>query len=257
MSPAPNISQRGVPAAVGRVLHSGRVWTIQGVGTVAWLALAYGCIRLGRSGAWRLAGSALLALFLAYLAAFLQRTALRVYRRERLGEVMPGNRRGGVRHRKSSGWVPDAAIVFALFMALVGWNAVILQWLPDSLLGYAWWIEVFVAWFLFIIFWLPLAASALLGQRSIWQPAARAWKRPGYWLGTLASTVMCLLVLISVVSQSDLIHWLEGASSMNGQMMALLALGFAIALGAWLVILAMVEESVSSVQPRSPDDTWD
>jgi hypothetical protein len=266
------ISQRGVPSAVLRVLHSGRVWTIQGLGTLLWLALAYAWLWIREAKWWDLAGSALLALFLLYLAAFLQRTALRVYRRERLS--VPGAAIGprAARRRAIREWLPGAVLVALLFAALV-WIAVCLrQVLPDLTQTAASWLTLrlrrpvdtyrlqtrvetlfFIGpWFLFVVFWLPLAAAALLGERGLWRCAARAWRAWRYWLSTLACvTVGCL-------GFWKLAEWVPRARGIPGQsasMVARLGLGYVIALGAWLVILALVEEAIAPV--ASPDETQD
>jgi len=274
MSPAPRISQRGVPSAVSRVLHSGRVWTIQGVGTLVWLALAYACYRMGRANGWRLAGAAILAIFLAYLAPFLQRTALRVFRRERLDAARPGRRARKIRRRKFLEWFPGAAIVILLFAALVWVHGAIRNALPGALEHAANWLtrqlgrpfdfhalearaisfEFVMAWFFFVLFWLPLAAAALVGEGNLWRAAARAWRRLRYWLGTLACFVVGHLAF------RHLAGWALRGKAIAGQPaghLAGLALGYAIALGAWLVILALVEEDISAAEPRSLDDTWD
>jgi len=134
---------------------------------------------------------------------------------------------------------------------------VMLQWLPDVLLGYEEWFEAVLAWLLFFIFWLPLAAAALLSDRSLWKPALRAWRCPHYWLGTLASAAVCSCALVGLLTQTDVIHWLEGAANLNGEMLVILALVYAIVLGAWLMILALVEEAIAAPELRSLEDTWD
>jgi len=75
VSAALKASQSGALSAVQRVLRSGRVWAIQGVGTLFFLALGYAWFWIHEAEWWELAGSAVLAIFLAYLAVFLQRTA--------------------------------------------------------------------------------------------------------------------------------------------------------------------------------------
>src|SRR5208282_6569461 len=45
-------------------------------------------------------------------------------------------------------------------------------------------------WFLFVVVWLPFAAASLVGERELWAAATRAWRRPGYWLGTLVCAVV-------------------------------------------------------------------
>jgi len=274
MSSAPNISQLGVPSAVSRVLHSGRVWIIQGVGTLVWLALAYACFRIGSASAGRLAGSAGLACLLAYLAAFLQRTALRVYRRERLGDARRGSRRKKAHHRKVLEWLPDAATILVLFVALAGLAAIVRQSLPQALEHAASWLtvelgrpvdfrvlearavslEFVIGWILFILFWLPLAAAGLLGEASLWSAAGRGWRRLQYWLGTLASFVVGYLALWELAGLGP---GLQGILPMTAGFYARLTLGYGIALGSWLVILALAEESISAAEPRSLDDTWD
>ena len=250
MSPTPQIFQRGALSPVSRVLQSGRVWAIQGVGTILWLALARTCLLIGTDGAWRLAASIVLAIFLSYLAAFLQRTALRVYRHERL--AVWGSRRK-VRRREILDWLPDAALVFALLIALAGLDAVIQQALPIPLRQNEW-PGIILGWLFFVLFWLPIAGAALLGERGMWRAAVRAWGSPRYWLGTLVSFVAGNFAV------RKLARWALSGSGLARQSpgkLAQLALGYAIALGAWLVILAFAEESISSVQPRSVDDTWD
>ena len=274
MSPAPKISQHGVPSAVSRVLHSGRVWIIQGVGTLVWLALAYAGFRMGKASAWRLAGSALLACFLAYLAVFLQRTALRVYRRERLGDARLGSQESKDRRRRILEWFPHAALVIILFAALVWIYDVIRDTLPCALDHAASWLtaqlgrpvdfrvlearaislEIVLVWLMFVLFWLPLAAAALLGEISLWRAAKRAWRSLRYWLGTLASFVIGYLAVWEFSGRA-LQEYGNGGQAVT--LVAGLALGYAVALGAWLVILALAEESIATGGPRSVDDTWD
>jgi hypothetical protein len=253
MSPEPNISLRGVPSAISRVLQSGRVWAIQGVGTLVWLALAYAAFRIGGASAWRLVCSAVLVIFLTYLGAFLQRTALRVYRRERQSAARPGRQGGKIRHRQFSEWLPDGAFIFVLFVALVGLYGVSKQalhtalWHPEPL-------EFALLWLFFIVIWLPLEAAVLLGERSMWGAARRAWRRVSFWLETLACVVVIHLVFWTLV------QWLQpgkGFRAASPATLGLLALGYALALGAWLLTLAIVEVSISSAEPRSLDDTWD
>jgi hypothetical protein len=50
---------------------------------------------------------------------------------------------------------------------------------------------------------------------------------------------------------------LSGIVRPTASLYARLALGYAVALGAWLVILALAEESSTTTEPRSLDDTWD
>ncbi len=199
----------------------------------------------------------ILSIFLVYLAAFLLRTELRVFRRDRLAKARVGRRAYKVRHREPKEWVPDAAIVLLLFLALVGWNAVMLQWLPDALPGNLEWIEAILAWLLFVILWLPLAAAALLGDGSLWRPAVRAWSRPGYWAGTLASAAVCWFSFFALLDGSGLIHWLEGTARLTGAGVATLLLMYAILLGTWLMIAALVEEAIAAPERRSLEDTWD
>ncbi|HKO04837.1 MAG TPA: hypothetical protein VJW51_08810 [Candidatus Acidoferrales bacterium] len=274
MSDAPRLSQRGVPSVVQRVLRSGQVWAIQGLGTLLWLALAYAWLWIREARWWELASSMLLAGFLAYVAVFLQRSALRVYRRDRLG--VPGLAAAGRRrrHRALREWLPGAALVFALFVALVWLSDVLQGAVPDATEHLASWltlhlrrpvdpyllqqrvesIEFVGAWFLFVVVWLPLAAAALLGERWMWRATMRAWRRLRYWLGTLACAV------VGHVAFWKLAGWVpraRGIAAQSASMLARLSLGFVIALGAWLVILALVEEAISNRGPRSPDDTWD
>ena len=275
MSPVTRISQRGVPSAVSRVLHSGRVWLIQGVGTLVWLALAYFWFWIREAKWWQLAGSVVLALFLAYFAAFLQRTALRVYRRDRLGpEKLAAVQRNELRRRKVREWLPGAVFVFLLFAGF-GWLAAELrEALPGATQTAASWLtlhlrrpvdayrlqqraeslEFIGAWLLFVLIWLPLAAASFLDERGMWRAAARAWRSLRYWLGTLACAVA------GHVAFWQLAGWVpkvNGIAAETASMIARLVLAYVIALGAWLVILALVEEAISSALPRSPDDTWD
>src|SRR5271154_3076466 len=106
MTGEPRVSQRGVPSTVRRVLRSGRVWVIQGVGTLLLFVLAYAWLWIHEARWWQLAGSLLLALFLVYLAAFLQRTALRVYRRDRLDTTGAPPAAGRSSRRPSRRWFP-------------------------------------------------------------------------------------------------------------------------------------------------------
>jgi membrane protease YdiL (CAAX protease family) len=115
-------------------------------------------------------------------------------------------------------------------------------------------LEFVVAWFLFVLFWLPLAAAALLGEIGSWRAARRAWGRLRYWLGTLASFVVGHFALLLLGG------WLFERQRFTGQLaknLAGLALGYAIALGSWLVILALAEEAISAPEPRAVDETWD
>ena len=274
MSDAPTLSQRGVPTVVQRVLRSGRVWAIQGLGTLLWLALAYAWFWIRESRWWELAGSVLLAGFLAYLAVFLQRSALRVYRRDRLG--IPGLAAAGRRSRQRTPreWLPGAVLVFVLFVALVWLSDVLQAAVPGATELLASWltlhfrrpvdpyvlqrrveaIEFVGAWFLFVVVWLPVAAAVLLGERWMWRATLRAWRRLRYWLATLACAV------VGHVAFWKLAGWVpqvKGIAAQTASMLARLALGYVIALGAWLVILALVEEAISNRGPRSPDDTWD
>jgi hypothetical protein len=274
MSDAPKVSQRGVPSSVQRVLHSGRVWVIQGIGTLLWLALAYAWFWIHEAKWWELAGSVLLAVLLAYLAAFLQRTALRVYRRERLGVLGPAAPGKRSRPRPVRQWLPGAALVLILLVALVWLSDVIQSALPDATQHFASWltlhlrrpvdpyllqqrvesIEFVGAWFLFVVIWLPLAAAALLGERRMWPAAVRAWRRLQYWFATIGCAV------VGDVAFWKLAGWVprvKGIAAQSASMLARLSLGYVIALGAWLVILALVEEAISNRTPRSPDDTWD
>jgi hypothetical protein len=272
MSADPMISQRGVPSPVLRVLHSGRVWTIQGLGTLLWLALAYAWLWIREAKWWHLAGSALLALFLLYLAAFLQRTALRVYRRVRISGMDAAFGRRTIRRRAFHQWLPGAVLVALLFAALV-WLSIVLQdALPVMTQRVASWLTLhlrrpvdpyrletraealfFVGpWFQFVVFWLPLAAAALLGEPGLWRSAARAWRKWRYWLSTLAC------VAIGYLSFSKLAEWVprvRGIAGQSASMFARLLLGYVIALGAWLVILALVEEAIAPA--TSPDETQD
>jgi len=257
MSSAAIVPQRGIPSAVGRVFRSGRAWVIEGVGTLLWLALAAGCFRIFSGHGLRLAACLLLAACAVYIAAFIERTALRVFRRDRLARLRRGRRVYKVPHRKPQEWLPDASIVFVLFLALAGWNAVILQWLPVNLLGPWEWYEAVLAWLMFIVFWVPLEAAALLGERGLWSPAMRAWKRPEYWVWTLGCSAMCLLALLVLLSQTDFIHWMEGAERLGGGTLLMLALTYGIMLGAWLMVLAFVEQAIAAPEERSLEDTWD
>jgi len=254
LSTSPNLSPGGVSSVLTRALHSGRVWTILGVGSLLCLALAYACFRIGRANGWRLGAFVIPAIFLVYLAAFLQRTALRVFRRARLSRVRAGKRPYKVHHRRVKDWLPDAAIVFVLCFALVGWNAVMLQWLPDALQDHVEWLAAVLAWLLFIIFWLPLAAAALLGERTLWKPALRAWRSSRYWAGTLACAGLWQLTFSSL---DPVLMRLRGRNAQIAGGIVLLALIYALALGAWLVILALVEEAIAAPELRSLEDTWD
>ena len=269
MSAAVRIGQEGVPSAVRRVLQSGRVWAIQGVGSLVVFALAYAWLWIREARWWQLAGSLLLALFVAYLAVFLQRTALRVFRRDRLSASGAGA--AGGKARALLEWLPGALLVFVLFTALV-WVAgklhtdlpdatqYVASWLtlhlrrpvdPYRLTGRVQSIEFTGAWFLFVLVWLPLAAAALLGESPLWRAAARAWKRAGYWFATLAC------VVVGYVGFWKLAEWVpkaKGIAVETASMAARLAVGYVIALGAWLVILALVEEAIAAPVPRSPED---
>ena len=274
MSAAPKDSQNGVLSAVRRALRSGRVWAIQGLGTLLLLALAYAWFWIHEAKWWELAGSVVLAVFLAYLAVFLQRTALRVYRRDRLGGLGLGASGGKSRRLPLRQWLPGAVLVFALYVALVWMSEVILAALPDATQHLASWLTLHLrrpvdpyllqervesaefvgVWFLFVVFWLPFAAASLLGERRMWSAAVRAWRRPGYWLGTLVCAV------VGHVDFWKLAGWVpqvKGIAAQSASMLARLSLGYVIALGAWLVILALVEEAIANRAPRSPDDTWD
>ncbi len=257
MSTAPNLSRDGVPPDLSRALRSGRVWVIQSVGTLVWLALAYACLRIGRANGWRLTAATILGIFLVYLAAFLSRTALRVFRRSRLAGERAGKRGYKIPHRAAKEWLPDAAIVFLLFIALVGWNAVVLQSLPDAWMGYVEWIEAVLAWLFFFIFWLPLAAASLLGESGLWRPAMRAWHKPSYWLRTLAGVAVISFVLIFLLRQTEVVHWLEGAARLDGEALVTLVVVYAILLAAWLILLALVEAAIAAPERRSLEDTWD
>jgi hypothetical protein len=115
-------------------------------------------------------------------------------------------------------------------------------------------LEFVGGWFLFVLIWLPLAAAAFLGESSMWRAALRAWRSLRYWLGTLTCAV------VGDVAFWKLAEWvpkLDGIAGQTASMIARLALGYVIALGAWLVTLALVEEAISAAVPRSPDDTWD
>ena len=272
MSGVPAISQRGVPQVVSRVLHSGRVWTIQGLGTLLWLGLAYAALWIPEAKAWELAATGLLALFLLYFAAFLQRTALRVYRRERLNPPGMPRRPGAERPRKFREWLPGALLVFLLFVALAGLSLWLRAALPDFSQRTASWLTLHLRrpvdpyrlqaraesltfagpWFLFVVFWLPLAAAALLGERGLWRSAARAWMRVRYWLATLACAA------VGWVGFRKLAAWIPGVHGIAAQsasMLVRLTLAYVIALGAWLVILALAEEAIAP--PESTDDTQD
>jgi hypothetical protein len=278
MSEASNNSRSGVVSAVHsavrRALGSGRVWTIQGVGTLLFLALAYAWFWIQEAKWWELTGSVLLALFLAYLAVFLQRTALRVFRRERLGGLGPGASGGKPRRLPLRQWLPGAVLVLALYVGLVWLSGVILAELPDTTQRVASWLTLHLrrpvdpyllqarvesaefvgVWFLFVVIWLPFAAASLLGERRLWTAVMRAWRRPGYWIGTLVSTVVGHVVFWKL---AEWVPQVKGIAAQSASMLARLSLGYVIALGAWLVILALVEESISNRAPRSPDDTWD
>jgi len=272
MSGAPRVSQRGVPSAVLRVLHSGRVWLIQGVGTLLWLALAYAWLWIREAKWWQLAGSLALALFLLYLAVFLQRTALRVYRRERQSTPGIPKPRAAAGRPSVRDWLPGAVLVALLFAALAWLSASLRVALPDLTQAAASWMTlhlrrpvdpyrlrarveslIFIGpWFLFVVFWLPLAAAALLGESGIWQAAARAWKSGRYWLSTLGC------VAVGYLSFWKLAEWVPRVRGIPGEsagMAARLVLGYIVALGAWLVILSLVEEVIAPA--ASPDDTQD
>jgi amino acid transporter len=272
MSGAPRFSRQGVPAVVQRVLQSGRVWTIQGLGSLLWLALAYASLWIHEARWWQLAGTLALALFLLYLATFLQRTALRVFRRER--QSMPGTpkERPASGRQKLRDWLPAAVLVAFLF-AILGWLAVLWKSaLPDMTLAVASWLSlhlrrpvdpyrmqrraenlVFIGpWFLLVVVWLPLAASALLGERGPWKSAARAWKSGRYWLATL----VCVAVgHLGFWKLADWVPHVNGIPGESASMVVRLVVGYVIALGSWLVILALVEEVIAP--PSSPDDTQD
>jgi len=274
MSAGPKVSKEGVPSAVARVLRSGRVWVIQGVGTLLWLALAYAWFWI-HEARWRdLALSALLALFLAYLGVLLQRTALRVYRRDRLGAIGPVGSGGRTRPRPLKVWLPSALLVFAMFAVLVWlWNLIqgrlpdatqyVASWLtlhlrrpvdPDLLQERVESVEFIGAWFLFVLIWLPFPAAALLGERVMWRATVRAWGRLRFWLGTLVCAV------VGYEAFWKLAGWVppvKGIAAQTASMAARLSLGYVVALGSWLVILALAEEAISDRRPRSPDDTWD
>ncbi|HMD30399.1 MAG TPA: hypothetical protein VKG84_00725 [Candidatus Acidoferrales bacterium] len=270
---ASRVSQRGVPAVVRRVLHSGRVWIIQGVGTLLLFGLAYVWLWIHEARWWQLAGSLVLAMFLVYLAAFLQRTALRVYRRDRLDAE--GRKAAAKPPRRSFlQWFPGAAFVFVLFVALAWAGGALEDALPDATQFVGSWLTLHLrrpvnpyvlqerlesakfvgVWFLFVVLWLPLAAASLLGESGMFRAAARAWRRLRYWLATLVCTA------VGHFAFWKLAEWVPKATSIAGQtasMTARLAAGYVIALGAWLVILALVEEAIAGPPARSPDDTWD
>jgi len=273
MSAAPRISKEGVPSAVSRVLRCRRVWVIQGVGTLVWLAVAYAWFWIREARWWHLAESALLGLFLVYLGAFLQRTALRVYRRDRLGperRAASGETGRGV----AGHWAPRALVVFVLFAGLAWLAAELLEWLPAGTQSAASWltlhlrrpvdpyllqeraesVEFIGGWFLFVLIWLPLAAAAFLKEAGMWRAAARAWRSLRYWLGTLTCAVVGDLAFWKL---AEWVPKVDGIPAQTASMVARLALGYVIALGAWLVTLALVEEGISSSVPRSPDETWD
>lgn len=274
MSAVSRISQRGVPSAVSRVMRSGRVWTIQGLGTLLWMVMAYWWLWIREARWWQLACSALLALFLAYFAVLMQRTALRVYRRDRLGAFGRAERGSHARRRKFLKWLPAAALVFVLFAALVWITGELQSVLPDAVHAVASWLTLHLrrpvdpylleqrveslefvgAWFLFVLVWLPFAAAALLGEDGMWRAARRAWRRVSYWLGTLACAVVGHFAFWKL---AEWVPKVNGIAAQTASMLARLALGYVIALGAWLVILAQVEEAISAAVPRSPDDTWD
>ena len=263
-----------VASAVRRVFHNGRVWTIQGVGTLLWLALAYAALWIREAKAWEVAGSALLALFLVYLAAFLQRTALRVYRRARLHGLGPAQGRAARRPRTIGQWLPGAVLVAVLFALLAWLCAWMGEMLPVAAQKVASWLTLHLRrpvdpfrvqagaesviflgpWFLFVVLWLPLAAAALLGEAGLWRSAARAWRQARYWVATL------VCVAIGYFSFWKLAEWVPKVRGIPGQtasMVGRLALGYVIALGAWLVILALVEEAIASEPVPSLDDTQD
>jgi hypothetical protein len=272
MSAVLRIGQQGVPSAVRRVLESGRVWAIQSVGSLLLFALAYAWLWIREARWWQLAGSLLLALFIAYLAVFLQRTALRVFRRDRLGAPAPAT--AGAKSRTLLQWLPGALLVFLLFVALVLLAGKLHQALPNATQFVGSWLTLHLrrpvdpyrltarvqsveftgAWFLFVVVWLPLAAAALLGESGLWRAAARAWRRLGYWLATLAC------VVVGYTAFWKLAEWVpkvKGVAVETASMAARLAVAYVIALGAWLVILALVEEAVAGPAPRSPDETAD
>lgn len=271
MSSASRISQRGVPSVVRRVLHSGRAWTIQGIGTLLFLALAYAWLWIHEARWLQLAGSFLLALFLAYLAVFLQRSALRIFRRERLSEL--GLKPASARARPVRQWLPGAVLVFFLFAALAGMACKLHAELPDAAQSAASWLTLHLrrpvdpdrltqrvqaaefvgVWFAFVVLWLPLAAAALVGESELWGVAMRAWRSLRYWLATLVCAV------VGHTAFWKLAEWVpkaKGIAMETASMLARFAVGYVIALGAWLVILALVEEAIAAPQ-RSPDDTWD
>ena len=272
MKAAAIVSQQGVPTTVQRVLRSGRVWAIEGVGSLLWLALAYAWLWLREAKWWQLAGSLALGLFLLYLAAFLQRTALRVFRRERLSAEGHSKPRAASTRRAVSEWLPGALLVALLLLALAGLCAWLRESLPALTQVFASWLTlhlrrpvdpyrlqkrieflIFVGpWFLLVVLWLPLAAAALLGESGLWSAAGRAWRKGRYWLATLAC------VAIGYLGFWKLAEWVPNVRGIAGQsasMVARLALGYVIALGSWLVILALVEEAI--VPPASPDETQD
>ena len=273
MSATPTISQRGVPSAVRRVLAGGRVWIIQGVGTLLVAALAWAWFWIDEARVWQIAASILLALFVLYLAAFLQRTALRVYRRDRLGAIGPKGAAAPQR-RTLRQWLPGAVLVFVFFAVLVWGYGEIREALPDAVQFIALWltlrlrspvdpyllerrweaVQFLLPWLLFVVLWLPLAAAALLGESGIWRAAARAWLRLRYWLGTL---VCAAVGYYAFTKLSAWVPSVKGIAMQSASMAARLALAYVIALGSWLVILALAEESISAPRERNPHDTWD
>jgi len=164
--------------------------------------------------------------------------------------------------------------VFALYVALVWLSEVILAALPDATQHLASWLTLHLrrpvdpyllqervessefvgVWLLFVVIWLPFAAASLLGERGMWAAAVRAWRRPGYWLGTLICAVVGHLAFWKLAGW---VPQVKGIAAPPVSMLARLALAYVIVLGAWLVILALVEESISDRAARSPDDTWD
>jgi len=269
MSAALKMEQRGVPSAVRRVLNNGRVWAIQGMGTPLLLALAYAWFWIREARWWQLTGSLLLALFILYLAVFLQRTALRVFRRDRLGAAAAGGKA-----RSLAAWLPRAVLVVFVFAALAWVAGELHDELPSATQFVSSWLTLHLrrpvdpylltqrvqsveftgAWLLFVVLWLPLAAAALLGESALWRAAAHAWRRLGYWLATLAC------VVVGYVAFWKLAEWvpkLKGIPAQTASMLARLGVAYVIALGAWLVILALVEEAIAGPAPRSPDETWE
>ena len=274
MTTTPKISQRGVPAVVRRVLASGRVWIIQGVGTLLVAALAWSWFWMDEARVWQIAASAVLALLVLYLAAFLQRTALRVYRRDRLGAIGPQGPAAAPQRRTLRQWMPGAALVFVFLAALVWGYGEIREALPDAVQFIALWltlhlrspvdpyllerrwetVQFVLPWLLFVVVWLPPAAAALLGEKRIWRAAARAWLRLRYWLGTL---VCAAVGYYAFTKLSGWVPSVKGIGMQTVSMAARLGVGYVTALGSWLVILALAEESIAASRERNPDDTWD